>query len=886
MPRLWPARAAVPLFALPILVASLLTACGGGGGGGNNGTGGNNGGGNNGGGSGPSTPVATPALTFTPATVTAAVSAGTSQTLSVVASVARPADFANAGSVFAFITDSTGAILPTAQLIRDSDTQYHAVLQSAPTLTVGNHKGSFDVRLCRDSACAGQFPGSPMTLPYDITVLPPGPLTFSAVAAMPLTATAQLGSPAPAGTTIAIGAAGRSWTAGTGGAGWLKLSATSGSGDATLTVNYDATGLAVGSYSGAVTVQASDGQSATLPAALTVLPGGLVLGSNSVTITAINGAPVPSQIVSLDTDNKISTAWSAISNTSWLSVSPGSGATPATTVLTVDPSVGRLASGSYNGSITITPANLTARTLPVTLNLKPATLLASANALTLGGPHGRDFTAAQNLAFSLNTGGNSWPWTLDNLPAWATASVTAGTVNQAGISTVIKPLPDSTSPGATSVQLTGTARVNGDVVAAPVLLTINKDTHRLLPAETAVALVSAPGWSRLSRTIAVTDNYGSFGGMTAVSNQPWLVVGVNADRLQLTADPSQMLDDTLQTATITLTAFDPDVAAPEPIRVSLWRGAAVPAAKVVAPLPYTSVVTDPARPYAYAHNGGAVIDVYNLYTGVKEASMTGFSARLGDMVTSLNGDFLYVVDIANGRITSVDLAARRIAAQLPLATPGTAATRLKTARPNGVEVLLLSDGQAFLTPGLKALAPLPLGGGTLATSADGKLVVQQSEGGATVQNTSIALDFDALGGGTLYAPKVPAASHVSPGTQGQDVFVSADGKRVYTASATPKLCSVMSAADLGVTALLAIGDAAPNNIEVGLDGRIYCGGAAKPGGSDIWMYDASGVNLLQQFKLSSTGRQLLPRQMALSADGWILVAITDDGALSIVRVGP
>lgn len=876
MPRLWPARAAVPLFALPVLVASLLTACGGGGGGGGNG-----------GGSGPGTPVATPALTFTPATVAASVSAGSSQTLSVVASVARPADFANAGTVFAFITDSTGAILPTAQLIRDSDTQYHAVLQSAPTLSVGNHKGSFDVRLCRDSACAGQFPGSPMTLPYDITVLPPGQPTFSAVAAMPLTATAQLGSAAPAGTSIAISANGRSWTAGTGGAGWLKLSATSGSGDATLTVNYDATGLAVGSYATTLTVQASDGQSAALPAALTVLPGGLVLGSNSVTITAINGAPVPSQIVSLDTDNKISTTWRAISNTDWLSVSPGSGATPATTVLTVDPTIGRLASGNYNGSITITPANLTARTLPVTLNLKPATLLASAGGITLGGAYGRDFSTTQNLSLSLNTGSNNWPWTLNFLPAWATASVTGGTVGQASASTVLKALPNSASPGTTSVTLGASAQVNGDTLSTPVVLTINKDTHRLLPAETAVAFVSAPGWTRLTRTIAVTDNYGSFGGMTAVSNQPWLVVGVNADRLLLTADPSQMLDDTLQTATITLTASDPDVAAPEPIRVALWRGSATPAAKAVAPLPYTTVVTDRARPYAYAHNGGAVIDVYNLYTGLKEASMTGFSARLGDMTVGVNGDFLYAVDIDNGRITTVDLNTRRISAQLPLARPGTAATRLKTARPNGVEVLLLSDGQAFLTATNQALAPLPLSsGGALAASADGKVVVQQSEGGATVLSTTIALDYAALGGGTLFSPKVAAASHVSPGTLGQDVFVSADGKRVYTASATPKLCSVMNAADLGVTSFLAIGDAAPNNIEVGLDGRIYCGGAAKPGGSDIWMYDANGVNLLQQFKLSSTGRQLLPRQMALSGDGWILVAITDDGALSIVRVGP
>jgi hypothetical protein len=874
MPRLRPARAAVPFFAVPCLVAALLTACGGGGGGGGSG--------------GTGTPVASLALTFNPATVAASVSAGTSQTLNVVATVARPADFANAGTVFATLTDTTGVIQPNAQVVRDSDTQYHAVLQTAPALAAGSYKGNFSVKLCRDSGCANQFPGSPMSLPYDITVVAAGQAGFSAVSALPLTATAQQGGAAPASVAVTISAAGRSWTAGTGGAAWLKLSAASGSGDGTLTVSYDTSALAVGQYSATLTVTASDNQSATLPVALTVLPSGLVLGSNSVTFNAVNGAPIASQIVSLDTDNKITTNWQASSNAAWLSVSPAAGATPATTVLTVNPTAGKLASGSYSGAITIVPQNLPSRTLPVTLNLTPATLLASSNSITLGGVYGRDFSAAQTLNLSLNTGTNSWPWGLTNLPAWTTASVASGTLNQALVSTVLSAKPASASVGVTSTLVTPFAIVNGDVASSPVLLTINKDSHKLLPAETAVAFVKTPGWTRLTRTITVNDNYDSFAGMTASSNQPWLVVGVNGNKLLLTADPTPLLDDTLSMATITLQASDPDASAPEPIRVALWKGAATPSATTTAPLPYTNVATDPARPYAYVHNGGAVIDVYNLYTGLKEASMTGFSAHLGDMATSVNGDYLYVIDVDNSRITAVDLASRAISKQLPLAVPGTKATRLKVVRPNGVEVLLLSDGQAFLTSTLAALPKLPLStGGTLAASSNGKVVVQQDEGGASnVQHTSVALDYAALNNGTLYAAKLPKASHTSPGTLGQDVFVSGDGLLVYGASSAPKSCSVMSTADLGVQRYLAIGDAAPNNIEVGIDGRIFCGGAVKTSASDIWMYDSTGATVLKQFKLSTTGKQLLPRQMALSGDGWVLVGITEDGALSIVPVGP
>jgi hypothetical protein len=53
-----------------------------------------------------------------------------------------------------------------------------------------------------------------------------------------------------------------------------------------------------------------------------VLPPGLVLGSNSITFNAINGAPIPTQVVTLDTDTKLSAGWSASSDAAWLNVSP------------------------------------------------------------------------------------------------------------------------------------------------------------------------------------------------------------------------------------------------------------------------------------------------------------------------------------------------------------------------------------------------------------------------------------------------------------------------------------------------------------------------------------------------------------------------------------
>lgn len=858
-----------PSHAAPFLIAALLAGCGGGG--------------SSGGGA--TTPDVSPALTFTPATVTGSVTAGVSLTASVIATVTRPNDFSNATSVLALVVDSAGVLLPNAQLVQDSSSQFHAVLQTAPTLAAGNYKGSFSVRLCRDSGCASQFPGSPVALPYDITVLPAGGASFTAVPAMPLSASIQSGGTAPVGTAVAITTGGADWSA-VSGASWLQLSATSGSGNGGLTVSYNATGLAVGAYTTNLSVT-SGGNTITLPATLTVLQPGLVLGSNSVTFSPINGAPVPSQIVSLDTDNKLTTAWTATSNTAWLSVSPTSGATPATTILTVDPTVGTLASGSYAGAITIQAAGLAARSLPVTLNLTPATLQTSLSTLTLGGTYGRDFSlplVPQPIKLTLNTGTNSWPWKLSNVPLWASASATGGTVNASGADLSVKAVAASAPAGTTGALVTASAKVNGDTVTTPLQFVINKDLHKLLPAETAVALVSTPTWSRITRTITVNDNFNNFGGMSATSDKSWLVVGVSGNQLTVTADASQQLTDTLATATITVKPSDPDATAPEVIRVALWKGTAAPAAASTTGLPYITVATDPLRPYAYVHNGGAYIDVYNLYTGLKETSITGFSAHLGDMAISPNGDALYVVDIDNSRITTVSLATRAISGQLAVA--GSAATRIKLIRPNGIGMLVLSDGQLYLTANNTRLANLPLSNGTLAASADGKRLVQQSEGGATVQHTTISVDYSALAGGTLFAAQQTSASHTSPGTLGQDVWVNADGTQVIYAASTPNSCAMMDGANLGIVRYLAIGNAVPNNVAVLLDGRIACAGAARGNSNDLYLYNSTGTQLIQQYKLNSAGKALLPRQLAASGDGWILVGITEDGAVTFLPVGP
>ena len=152
-------------------------------------------------------------------------------------------------------------LLPTAQLIRDSDSQYHAVLQTAPSLAAGSYTGNLSVRLCRDSGCASQFPGSPVLLPYNLQVVPAGQLGFSATPAVALNATSHLGGSAPAPVDVAVSSEGRGWAASSG-AAWLKPTPAAGNGSGTLSVAFDPAGLDVGVYSTMLTVSASDGQNA------------------------------------------------------------------------------------------------------------------------------------------------------------------------------------------------------------------------------------------------------------------------------------------------------------------------------------------------------------------------------------------------------------------------------------------------------------------------------------------------------------------------------------------------------------------------------------------------------------------------------------------------
>lgn len=866
-------------------VALVLSACGGGGSGG----GSNNSGSNSGTGSPPAgnvTPaVPSPAATFAPGKLVVSVEEGNSRTVTLIAKIARPADFADATAVYAYIVDTTGVILPQVQIAKTSADEYSASLSIAPTLKQGSYSGNITLKLCRESACLNQFPGSPVPLPYEVTITSPPPPPVNVSSNIPLSATVSRGANATTTALVAVKTDGRAWTA-TSDVSWLKLSGASATGNGNFQVAYDLAGLPVGNYTGMVTVLAADGTKSTLSANATVMETAFKIEGSSLMFNAVNGAPIDAQAIKFSLDNEVPSEWHAASDSAWLTADPLAGTTPATTTLRINPATGALPSGSYQGQLTLSSPLAKSRQFGVTLTLTKPTLSLSASNVTLGGAMGRQFADA-TLNMNLNTGTNRWPWTLSGTPAWLKLSASAGNVDQVGTSLVLSPLVAQAPLGTSSVVLNVGVKVNGDVLTSPLTVTINKDQHKLLVAEPGVALASTPDWSRLTRTIKVSDNLGQATIWSASSDKSWLNVTTSGNTaagtaaLTVSADPAGLPSNQMSYATITLSASDSGIQVPETVTVAIWKGATTPTANVTLPSSYSWVTGDPIRPFAYLHNGGADIDVYNLYSGAKVATLANLGAAMGDMAISPNGDTLYVFDTANRNIVLVDLATMSKRTAWPLKSAVDGSTRLIATHPNGVNVVLANNGQAYLASNGSALDPTGLFG-EMAASTDGRRIFAQPTGYAPSGVQGFAVDYSAAGGNKL---RVTAGASGGASGFASAIATNVDGSRMYIANGSPYRCIAYSGSDLSEIGMLPGGDAYPNNVRVGSDGRVFCGISGWYSEADIWVHRADGT-LQKTIKIAGYARALLPRQMALSGDGLMLIALTDDPRTVIVPVGP
>lgn len=196
---------------------------------------------------------------------------------------------------------------------------------------------------------------------------------------------------------------------------WLKVTPTAGTAPSDLTVTADPTGFLPGNYGAQFTIFGGNQSNVTVNVTLAV--GSLSLNPGSLSFSYQTGATPPaSQNLNLTFAQGTSVSLSAATTSggNWLLVSPTSGTSSFAAAVSVNPAVlSTLASGTYNGTITVTPSAGTAVNVPVTLTVSPTPpVTVSPTAVSLGYQIGGSNNSAQQTITISTTGTQGVPFTL------------------------------------------------------------------------------------------------------------------------------------------------------------------------------------------------------------------------------------------------------------------------------------------------------------------------------------------------------------------------------------------------------------------------------------------------------------------------------------------
>lgn len=852
-------RASFRLLSLFAGVALALTGCGGGGGGSPE----------------PPPPPPAPKLVFAPTSIQSSPAYGESQTLNVNASVTD--DVSTSAYYIGVVQD--GDTFTDSDLITPSDSNHFTItLYTSPSASLGEHRGTLSVHLCRDEQCQQPLAGSPFSLPYDV-VVSRSPITLST--GVPSWTSEWNGPAHPFDVTVFSG--GADWVVASS-ADWLKPRVAGGTTtDNRLTVDVIPGDLPVGTYGATLTVSGSDGQqSARMGYTLTVNPAKFVLDNGHPVFTAVNGAAIAPQVLALSLDDQAAGSWTLTNDAPWLGVSATSGSTPGTITLSPDPSIGALATGIHDAHLSF--ASLVADTLAVSprLTLLAPQLSASSTSIVLGGPRGRDLATAGSLSLSLNTGDQAWAWTATGVPAWLSMPA-SGTVDASGTAFAPALRVDQLAPGSVTSNVRIAAPINGDTPTASVAVTANVDRHRLLASAWGVGLAATPTGTVTRRTISISDNFGASTDWTASSDSTWLTVTSSgrtggSSSLQLVADPSAAPDG-LSIATVTVAPSTAAGVSGASIRVGLWKAATGLATTIKQAGAWSHLAVDATRPYVYASSGGPSIRVFNAYTANTVATIDA-GTSIGEMAVSPDGKRLFAVDASNRLLRVVDLDTLSVVASWSLKTAATLSTHVTVARTNGEDIVFVGNGDA-IHEGIAVRSNVGSGSTQVVASPDGAHVATISNEYSTSAPSLYGADWSAMGGGTLFAAYGTSGK---TGSGGVDVAFSPDGTRIYSASAMPGSCEQYdgSLAYLGV---IPGGDSYPNNVEVTSDGRMICGIQGWYSSADFWVHDANGV-VTGTFKVAGYAKGLLKTELVVTPDGFVVVVPTDDPLLAFVPIGP
>jgi uncharacterized protein (TIGR03437 family) len=173
--------------------------------------------------------------------------------------------------------------------------------------------------------------------------------------------------PQPQAVTVAASWA-AAFTAAASGGTWLSVGPASGTTPASLSVSVDPTALSPGVYNGTITITVPGTSPLSVAVTLTVTsPSTISVSPRVLNYAYQSGGNLPQpQAVTVSATSAVAFTASA-AGSSWLSVSPASGTTPASLSVSVNPA--GLNPGTYEFRITVTGTNGTQSTATVDVSL-------------------------------------------------------------------------------------------------------------------------------------------------------------------------------------------------------------------------------------------------------------------------------------------------------------------------------------------------------------------------------------------------------------------------------------------------------------------------------------------------------------------------------------
>jgi len=420
------------------------------------------------------------------------------------------------------------------------------VTMTIPALAV-NGQSTYALRVTGASGALGN--NSVVLVPGNDTTLTVGS-TAPAIALNPssLTFTAQAGGANPGDQSILVSNSGGgtlNWTAFTNGASWLSLTQASGTGNGTVIVSANISGLGAGNYSGAVQVSATGATDSpqTIGVTLTVSapppPPAIGLNLTSLTFTAQQGGASPgNQSVNIFNSGGGTLNWTAAvtSGSSWLSASPASGSNGGTLVVSVNAS--SLSAGSYSGAIQVSasgvansPQTITVA-LTVTAAATPPAIALNPPSLTFNAAVGGTNPATQAVTIT-NSGGGTLTWTTSvTSGAWLSVSPGSGSTSGTAASPLtigvnVSGLSAGTLTGSIQVAAAGASNTPQTVAVTLVLAASGATTIVLSPAS--LPFTAASGTNPATQTFQISNSTGTGSlGWTAVTSEvsggTWLTV--------------------------------------------------------------------------------------------------------------------------------------------------------------------------------------------------------------------------------------------------------------------------------------------------------------------------------------------------------------------------